>query len=67
MPWRSWRERAGLTQQELADRVQMDRSVLSRVESGRRSVSVRQFARLADALGLTADERLHALTEAQAA
>lgn len=51
---RSLRERAGLTQTELAQRSGVEQTVISRVESGRtKSPSVSTMRALADALGVS--------------
>lgn len=48
---RSLRERAGLSQEALADAAGIDRSHMSRIERGKRNVSFLNVARIADALG----------------
>jgi transcriptional regulator with XRE-family HTH domain len=48
------REKAGLTQQEVAARAGMDRSYISDVERGRASVSVDALLRICSALGVPA-------------
>jgi Zn-dependent peptidase ImmA (M78 family)/DNA-binding XRE family transcriptional regulator len=48
------RERAGLTQAELATSVSLDRSALTKIENGMRRVSAIELARIAEAL----DERI---------
>ncbi len=45
------RDRAGLTQAELAAAVSLDRSALAKVESGSRRVSALELARIAEAVG----------------
>lgn len=45
------RARAGLTQQELADRMQTTQSTIARLESGRGLPSMRTLARFAKATG----------------
>jgi Zn-dependent peptidase ImmA (M78 family)/transcriptional regulator with XRE-family HTH domain len=47
---RRLREAAGLKAQDLADRVGLDATALSKIENGRRSVKSNELARLADAL-----------------
>jgi ribosome-binding protein aMBF1 (putative translation factor) len=42
----------GLTQQELAERMQTSHSAISRIESGRHKTSAQTLQRLAEALGL---------------
>lgn len=49
-----WRDVAGMTQQELADRVQISREHLSRVENGRKAVTDRRLLyALATAVGVS--------------
>lgn len=48
---RDARDRAGLTQAELASAIQLDRSVVAKIETGARRVSALELARLAEALG----------------
>ena len=43
---------AGITQQELASRIGMQRSHLSEIESGQQNVTLRSMTALAQALGL---------------
>ena len=47
----SARKRAGVTQEELAHRLGVDRTAVAKIEAGRRRVSAPELARLADALG----------------
>lgn len=68
------RARAGLTQRELADRVEVSQAQLSRVEAGRREPSFSFVQRVTRACELevsirltTADDSLHALVEQQLA
>jgi transcriptional regulator with XRE-family HTH domain len=51
---REARERAGLTQQQLAASAGMDRSYLSDVERGAVSVSLERFLRIAKGIGIGA-------------
>lgn len=53
---RSLRERAGLTQQQLAERVGMARPNLARLERGERAPSWETVLRLAEALGVSTEE-----------
>ncbi|HLV18438.1 MAG TPA: helix-turn-helix transcriptional regulator [Pseudomonas sp.] len=46
------REQAGLTQIELAERVGCDQSVISRIESGQRAVTLQRLKHIAKALGV---------------
>lgn len=49
---RTIRERSGMTQTDLAEAADVDRSHLSLIESGRRNASPPTAKRLADALGV---------------
>lgn len=60
-PWSRWRERQGLTQDDLALRVGVDRAHLSRIEHGRRTPSVQLLMRLCVELNLTLEEAGRAL------
>lgn len=52
------RTRAGLTQSELAERMQTTQSTIARLESGRTMPSMRTLARYAEATGSRAVVRL---------
>ena len=52
------RNRAGLTQSELAERMQTTQSTIARLESGRTMPSMRTLARYAEATGSRAVVRL---------
>ena len=52
------RARAGLTQSELAERMQTTQSTIARLESGRALPSMRTLARFAEATGSRAVVRL---------
>jgi transcriptional regulator with XRE-family HTH domain len=52
---RELRERAGLTQEQLADRAGVKRDAVARWESGRREPGWSSVLALADALGVTPD------------
>lgn len=47
------RREAGLTQQELAARIRMDRSYLSDIERAKASVSLEMFFRICGAIGVS--------------
>lgn len=47
------RERAGLTQKQLADMLYVDTSLICRWEKGQRKVSLQQLSVILDVLGLT--------------
>ena len=50
------RERAGLTQRELAARLKRAHSFVGKIESGERQLNVLEFCEYADALGATASD-----------
>lgn len=56
------RVRAGLTQEELAARMQTTQSTIARLESGRSLPSLRTLSRYAEATGSRAEVRLVAAT-----
>lgn len=60
---RAMRERASLSQEELAFRAGMKRSYLSDLERGTRNPSVRSLGRLAEALGIPPSQLLVDLPE----
>nr|WP_231902723.1 helix-turn-helix transcriptional regulator [Microbacterium sp. TNHR37B] len=51
---RELRLSAGLSQEQLAHRAELDRSYVGQVERGERNISLDNIHRLADALGLEA-------------
>lgn len=53
---RHWRELKNVSQTELADRAKMDKSKVSRIESGDVHARAEDVERLAKALGLTMPE-----------
>src|SRR5690348_17322441 len=57
---REIRAERGLTLREVADRASMDVSTLSRLEAGKRRLALDHIPALAAALGVSADELLHA-------
>ncbi len=55
---RSWRKMAGLTQEQAAERVELDRTTYSRIENGKLPYNQDFLERLALALGCEASEIL---------
>lgn len=56
------RRKRGLTQEDLAGLIEMDRSYLSEIENGRKNLSVLSLIRIAGALGTKPGQLLdHAL------
>lgn len=55
---REMRHEQGLTLQQVADAARIDVSMLSRLESGKRRLTLEHLPPLADALGISADELL---------
>jgi DNA-binding XRE family transcriptional regulator len=55
-PVRVWREYRQLTQQQLADMVEISKPYLSQIESGRRKGTATLLNRLAQALGVSIDD-----------
>jgi transcriptional regulator with XRE-family HTH domain len=52
------REEQGLSQQQLAERLDIHKSAVSRIEAGERGLAVDELATLADLFGKTADDIL---------
>jgi transcriptional regulator with XRE-family HTH domain len=52
------REERGLSQRQLAERLRIDKSAVSRVEAGERGLAVDELAAIAELFGKTADEIL---------
>jgi transcriptional regulator with XRE-family HTH domain len=52
------REQAGLSQRDLAERVELDQSQVSRIENGERSVSVTELYQIAAACQTTVKDIL---------
>lgn len=55
---RDTRETVGVTQTELAARMHVAQSALSRIESGRTNVTIEMLARIAEALGTPLSVRI---------
>lgn len=53
-----YREKAGLTQQELADKLEIDRKTLSRAENGVKDLLGSVYRKVAEILGVTTDDLL---------
>lgn len=53
---RELRKKAGLSQEEFAERCQLDRTYIGGIERGERNVSLRNIAVLAKALGVGISE-----------
>lgn len=60
MNLREQRERANLTQRELADKVGVSQSLIQLIESGQRTGSVKTNLKLAQALNADIEDILHA-------
>lgn len=52
MKLRRARERAGLTQKQLAERINLPRTSITNIESGRQRIALHQLIQFADALGI---------------
>ena|ERR1700730_8911926 len=52
------RERAGITQRQLAEVMDIDASALSRIEAGRRSIAIDELVRASDFLGVSVESLL---------
>lgn len=55
---RKAREYLNLSQEELADKCQLDRTYISGVERGKRNISLRNIYKIADALGVAPGDLL---------
>lgn len=55
---RTLRQKKGLTQMELAERIEKSTSTISYIETGVKSMSLDTFVTIANALGVSADELL---------
>lgn len=64
---RAWRERAGLTQQQLADALGTGPAAISRLERDIHSPTVANLCRIAEALGVDARDLLVCPDEAEPA
>jgi transcriptional regulator with XRE-family HTH domain len=58
---KAWRESAGLSQRELAERLGVRRSAVGNYEAGLRNVSRRQLVKIAAACGIADDAMVRAL------
>lgn len=59
------RESAGITQRELARRLDRAHSFVGKIESGERQLNVLEFCEYADALGVNAAEVIGAIVKAR--
>lgn len=57
------RKNAGLTQQQLADRLGKPQSYIAKIEGGERRIDVLEFARLAEAVEADPAEMLRQITK----
>jgi DNA-binding XRE family transcriptional regulator len=55
-PLAFWRQRAGLTQKALADKVGVSQAYLAQLEAGEREGGVKVWAQLADVLGVRIED-----------
>jgi DNA-binding XRE family transcriptional regulator len=58
-PLAFWRQRAGLTQKALADKVGVSQAYLAQLEASEREGGVGVWAQLADALGIRVDDLIN--------
>jgi transcriptional regulator with XRE-family HTH domain len=61
-PIRAWREHRGLSQGALADAAGIEPARLAQLETGRRKAATDELPRLAQALGVQADDLTDPLT-----
>lgn len=57
------REKTGITQRELARRLNRSHSFIGKIESGERQLNVLEFCEMADALGVSPNELFSAIGE----
>lgn len=55
------REKQGLSQEQLAKKANINRTTLSKIESGLRNATIETLARLATAMGMKLDVRLRSI------
>lgn len=60
--WRRWRERSGLTQEQVAQRLGVSRAHYSRLENGVRTMDLDVARALASVYGLSPAEKVHLLS-----
>ena len=53
------RKEKGMTQEDLCGATEMDRSHLSEIENGKMNITVKTLAKIAEGLGVTAQELLN--------
>jgi len=56
---KEFREEKGMTQEELAQKAKVNRTTLSKIESGYRNATIETLMRLASAMGLSLELRLY--------
>lgn len=61
MNWRTWRERCGLTQEDVADILGTSRAHYSRIENHKRTTSIEVARKLAKLFNLSVEERISVL------
>lgn len=55
-------EKAGLSQEKFANKIEMDRTYYSAIERGQHSASITTLARIADGLDVTLEEMFEGLS-----
>lgn len=53
---RELRQKAGLSQEKFALKIEMDRTYFASVESGKRNISLLNIKKIADGLGVSVDQ-----------
>jgi transcriptional regulator with XRE-family HTH domain len=53
------RVKTGLTQEQFALKISMDRTYYSSVEAGKRNISIENIKKIADGLGVSLEELFH--------
>lgn len=60
---REARQRSGLTQQKLAEKLNISQQIISRIESGKQNVSVKTLSRICESLGIPFDSEKFGFVE----